>query len=762
MPADGDGRLRFGEFEFDALSGTLFRGGHPVKIEPRPLRVLSVLLENAAEIVSREHLRKCVWGDTTFVEFDQGLNYCIRRIRLALRDEASRPLYIETLPKQGYRFIARVTIIPSPLIPADANQVYAGSADPDRIATAETIDPVQATTQDPSYPSRARTARNRFASYSPWLAAISFGLLATVGVWATWRNSNRVQPAAPLIFLPIDLGTGVSLFADNGPAMAISPDGTRVVFSSRDASGKVLLYWRRLDQPAVIPLPGTESAFSPFFSPDGKQLAFFADGRLRKIDLDTGIVTILANAVNPAGGDWDEHNLIVFNRAPTLDLWTISANGGEPTPIARDPNDTVSRYWPRILPGGKAILFTGIAGWQGDIAHVRVEAMLLKDHRRRTLVEGATFGRYAAGGNLLYVRNGMVFARRFDPERLEVSGPEVPVLNGVEYSTYDGAAQLDFSRTGTLVYRASRPGSDLKTVQWMDATGRLEPLLSTPGDYRAIKLSPDGRRLALAMADGSTSDVYVYDVNAGRPATRLTAGAGIPDSTLVWSRDGRYIFFRAKNATWWTPSDTASQPRQLVNGFNVSGITSDGTRLLVTINTPETRTDTWLLPFTEEREGPRAGKPRPLLRGPASEIGTSSSADGRWLAYAADETGDPEVYVTGLFNPDLKWPVSRGSGVAPSWSRTSHELFFPTFFSPMRIMVAPYTVEGGLFRLGQPRPWSQRAIPGRTDMGDSIISQSPDGKRFAVLMPVEEARNNRVVFVMSFFDEIRRRLAQAQ
>ena len=120
------------------------------------------------------------------------------------------------------------------------------------------------------------------------------------------------------------------------------------------------------------------------------------------------------------------------------------------------------------------------------------------------------------------------------------------------------------------------------------------------------------------------------------------------------------------------------------------------------------------------------------------------------------------MYVTGLFNPDLKWPVSRGSGVAPSWSRTSHELFFPTFFSPMRIMVAPYTVEGGLFRLGQPRPWSQRAIPGRTDMGDSIISQSPDGKRFAVLMPVEEARNNRVVFVMSFFDEIRRRLAQAQ
>jgi len=725
---EGDGRLRFGDFEFDTQSATLLREGHPVKIEPQPLRVLSVLLENAGEIVSREHLRNRVWGDTTFVEFDQGLNYCIRRIRLALRDQASEPSYIETLPKQGYRFIAPVTVAADAVIPADPDQAP---------------------------PASAPTPRNRF-----WVAAISFGLLATFGVWATWRTSHRVQPGAPLIFLPIDLGTGVSLFADNGPAMAISPDGTRVVFSSRDASGKVLLYWRRLDQPAVIPLPGTESAFSPFFSPDGKQLAFFADGRLKKVELDTGIVTILANAVNAAGGDWGEHDLIVFNRAPTLDLWTVSANGGEPTPIARDPNDTVSRYWPRILPGGKAILFTGVAGWQGDNRNVRVEAMFLKDRRRRTLVEGATFGRYAASGHLLYVRNGIVFARRFDAERLQVSGPEVPVLNGVEFSTYDGAAQFDFSGTGTLVYRASRPGSNLKTVQWMDATGRLEPLLSTPGDYHAIRLSPDGRRLALAVADGSTTDIYVYDVNAGGPATRLTAGASIPDSTLVWSRDGRYIFFREKNATWWIPSDTASQPRQLVNGLNVAGITSDGSQLLATMYTRETRTDTWLLPFTEEREGPRAGQPQPLLRGPYSEIGTGTSEDGSWLAYATDETGDPQVYVTGVFNPGLKWPISHGSGVTPSWSRTAPELFFPTFFSPLRIMVAPYTVEGGRFRPGEPRLWSERAIPGRTDTGDSIISQSPDGKRFAVVMPVEEARNNRVVFVMSFFDEIRRRLAQ--
>src|ERR1700722_4612859 len=171
MPADGDGRLRFGEFEFDALSGTLFRGGHPVKIEPQPLRVLGVLLENAAEIVSREQRRNCVWGDTTFVEFDQGLNYCIRRIRLAVRDEVSKPLYVETLPKQGYRFIAPVTVAPSPVIPAD----------PGRIAAGPTIDPVQATAQDSFSLAPARTARRRFASWPPWFAAISLSLVATFG-----------------------------------------------------------------------------------------------------------------------------------------------------------------------------------------------------------------------------------------------------------------------------------------------------------------------------------------------------------------------------------------------------------------------------------------------------------------------------------------------------------------------------------------------------------------------------------------------------
>jgi Tol biopolymer transport system component len=542
------------------------------------------------------------------------------------------------------------------------------------------------------------------------------------------------------------------------------------VYSSRDAQGKVLLYWRRLDQSSVSPLPGTDSGFDPFFSPDGKQVAFFASGRLKRVELESGIITDLANSVNPAGGSWGEDGRIVFNRAPTLDLWTLNANGGEITPIARDPEMNAGRYWPQVLPGGQAILFTRtILGASGaNIGASRIEALTLRDGRRHVLVEGATFGRYAASGHLLYVRRGTVFARSFDATRFELTGPEAPVLNGVEYSSHDGSAQFEFSRDGTLVYRASRPGTDLKTVQWMDSAGRLEPLLATPGDYRSLSLSPDGRRLALWIVDGSRGDVYVQEIQKGQQPTRLTVDSGIVDSPLVWSRDGRYIFFRAglgtQLATWWVPSDRASQPKQLISGFSVSGITADGTKLFVLTRTPKTRGDSWVLPITEDANGPRAGQPVPLLNGPASEIATATSPDGRWVVHGSDETGLPEVYVIGFSDPSLKWPISHdvGGGSGGFWSRTSLQLFYPTFFSPLRIMVAPYTLEGGRCQPGQPQPWSPRAIPSRAGIGMMTVSLAPDEKRFAVVMPVEESFSNRVVFVTNFFDEIRRRLAEAK
>jgi serine/threonine-protein kinase len=597
----------------------------------------------------------------------------------------------------------------------------------------------------------------------PWILVAALALAAGVAAWAPWRHDSAMRIGEPLVRIDADLGTGVSLFTENGPALAISHDGTRVAFSSRTGDGSMRLYWRRLDQATATALPGTDSAFSPFFSPNGEQIAFFADGSLKKVQLDTGNVTVLANTANPAGGTWGEDGVIVFNRAPSLDLWKVAANGGSLSQIPRPAGQSQRRYWPQLLSGGKVLLVTSFRGL-ANADQGSVQTLSLEDGQSRTLVDGAHFGRYLSSGHLAYLRHGTLFVRTFDATRQQVTGPEVPILQGIEYSL-DGAGQFDIAANGTLIYRAARAGSELKTVQWMDSTGRLEPLLGTPGDYRAISLSRDGKRLAIAIADAGGGDLYVYDIERHQQPARLTVGAninrglGAGGTGLAWNSDGRYLFFTAAGTVWWVPTEGLSKPREFAKTADVSTVSHDGTRLFVVTSTPETRGDASIIPLSVGRDGPQAGHPEPLLHEPFSENPYDDSPDGRWLSYASDETGIAQTYVIEVANPARKWMVSSFSGHRAFWSPSGREIFFVTFFAPLRIMVTSFSLEGGIFHPDQPRPWSPVAIPIRAGQGMSSIAMAPDGKRFAVLMPAEQPLGNRVTFVMNFFDEVRRRTA---
>ena len=448
-------------------------------------------------------------------------------------------------------------------------------------------------------------------SRTPWLVAAAALILAGIAVWAPWRHDPSRQIGEPLVRIDADLGTGVSLFTENGPALALSRDGTRVAFSSRTEDGSMRLYWRRLDQATATALPGTESAFSPFFSPNGEQIGFFAEGSLKKIELATGNVTVLANAVNPAGGTWGEDGVIVFHRAPSLDLWKVAANGGSLNQIPRPASESQYRYWPQLLPGGKSLLVTGVTGLGGNVDQETVRTVSLEDGHSRTLVEGAHFGRYLSSGHLAYLRHGTLFVRAFDAARQELTGPEVPILQGVEYSTLDGAGQFDIAANGTLIYRAARAGSELKTVQWMDSAGRLEPLLGTPGDYRAISLSRDGKRLAMAIGDAGDSDLYVYDIERHQQPVRLTVGAKIDAGRRAachGARDGRYLFFAAGDATWWVPTEGLSQPREFVKTYRRFAISHDGTRMFAVTGHAEDSRRRLDCPL-ERRKGWAAGRP---------------------------------------------------------------------------------------------------------------------------------------------------------
>lgn len=593
----------------------------------------------------------------------------------------------------------------------------------------------------------------------PWLVAATAGILVVIAFWAPWRRDPRPSISEPLVRIDADLGTGVSLFTENGPALALSRDGTRIVFSSRSEDGSTRLFWRRLDQANVIALPGSDSGFAPFFSPNGEQIAFFANGSLKKAELATGNITVLANAVNPAGGTWGEDGTIVFNRAPTLDLWKVPANGGEMKSVPRSTGPA-GRYWPQLLPGGKALLVTRVPALGGEVDQESVDALSLEDGHSQTLIEGAHFGRYLPNGFLAYLRRGTLFARAFDVARQKLNGPEFPVLQGVDYSTLDGAGQLDVASNGTLLFRTAPAGSELKTVQWLDSAGRLEPLLGTPGDYRAISLSRDGKRLALVISDSGGSDLYVYDIERRQRPTRLTVGAKILTSGgPTWMPDGRHLLFSAGAGTWWVPTEGLSQPRELLHGFSVNSISHDGKRLFVTTVNSRTRTDTWIAPLSVAADGPHVGQPTPLLQGVYSEVPFDDSPDGRWLSYAADETGVAELYVTEIANPSRKWLLSTASGQRAFWEPSGREILFATFFAPIRIMRVSYSLDNGLFQPDQPRLWSRVAIPDHSGFSARSITMSPDGKRVAVLMPAEVPLGNRVTFVSNFFDEVQRRAA---
>ena len=579
--------------------------------------------------------------------------------------------------------------------------------------------------------------------------AIATTIIAVVALWGWWRATRLVeQPLRPLVRLDVDLGPDVSLSTLSGADAILSPDGTRMVYVSQGR-----LFTRRLDQPNTSELAGTEGASAPFFSPDGQWVAFFSAGKLQKISVDGGSAITLYSANNGVGGSWGEDGTIIAGLGLAGGLSRIPASGGTPVPVTEMQNGEATHRWPQILPGGKAVLFTANTspvGWDG----ANIEVMSLADHRRKTLVRGGTFGRYLPSGHLIYMNRGTLFAVPFDLGRLEVHGTPSPVLDKVGYNSIRGSAQFDFSQTGTLIYRSGGSSGGQSTVQWLDASGKTQPLLAKPDAYVRPSLSPDGRKLAIG-----TSDIWVYEWQRDT-MTRLTFGTGT-SIYPVWSPDGRYIIYEAVGVgIFWTRSDGSGKPQPLTQNKDIQypwSFTPDGKRLAFMDGNPETSFDLWTVALESDVAGIRAGKPEPYLQTPADERYPSLSPDGRWMAYSSTESGVFQVYVREFPDKGGKWQISNGSGLYPVWSRGGRDLFFRT--EDNQIMVASYAVKGDSFVADKPRVWSEKRIAPIAANYDL----APDGKRIAALMPVETEDGQRaqshVIFLENFFDEVRRKVS---
>jgi tRNA A-37 threonylcarbamoyl transferase component Bud32 len=566
--------------------------------------------------------------------------------------------------------------------------------------------------------------------------------------------------------LRAEIGVDANLNTIGGPAAILAPDGTQLVLRARGADQQLRLYVRGLDQLQAVPLPGTEDPGNHFFSPDGKWIGFFAGGKLKKISVQGGAEVTLCDAAFDSFGSWSEDGTIVF-ASHTGGLFRVSSTGGTPEPLTTLDKQAgeVTHRWPQVLPGGQAVLFTSntfLINYQD--ADIVVYSLSTK--QRKTVHRGGFYPRYLLSGHLVYVNEGTLFAVPFDLERLEVTGPAAPILEGVVASPGIGGAQFSFSDTGNLVYAAGASGGRNLSISWMDHEGKFTPLRENPGEYSTPRFSPDGKRLALHVSDGNEADIWVYDWERDT-AARLTS-AGEANRYASWTPDGLRVAYESREkggagGLFWIRADGSGEPQRLTESRNQQIPNSwrpDGKVLAFHQDNPGTRGDIMTLSIEgNEDSGWKPGKPQPFLASSSSEWRPAFSPDGHWLAYTSDESGNDEVYVRPFPGPGGKWQISSGGGRIPKWSRHSKELFYRT--RENRIVVATYTATGDSFNAEKPRQWSPGQFTNAATGDAGNFDLHPDGKRFAVLMPPGRegtAKVDKVTFIFNFFDELRRKV----
>ena len=594
----------------------------------------------------------------------------------------------------------------------------------------------------------------------PWTVAAIFGaaLVSVLVLWAPWRAATVSAPRR----LQASIGAAAALQPGPGAAVSLSPDGTTLAFVGQQANLS-RLFVRPLDQLLATPLAGTEGAASPFFSPDGRWIAFFADGKLKKVAATGGAVVPLCDAVNARGGTWSDNDTIIFAAIPGSMLMRVGSNGGTPTSMgAVVPGPTTAQQWPQALPRRQGVLYTE----QPTLANANaanVVVVPLSGGTPKVVVRGSHFGRYVPTGHLVYLQRGTLFAVRFDLDRLETVGEAVPAVEGVLTNLSTSGAQVAFSPDGTLVYVPGVAATLGSAIDWLTRDGMTSVLRQTKADWASPRFSPDGQKLALDISDGKQRDIWVYEWASDR-LTQLTFDPG-QDTGPHWSPDGRHLLFS---------SDRAQPGVSNLYLINADG-TGDAARLTDSSQTQvgsswhpsgkfvsfmeargPNQLDLMILPMDEDAgRGLVPGKPTVFWSNPAVKVLPAFSPDGRWIAYASLEAGGTafDVYVRPFPGPGGMRRVSYEGGGHPRWSVDSRELLF---FKFPNVMVAPYNVVGDSFNADKPRLWTPTSI--RSLGLPSPYDIHPDGKRLAVLGSRDEgtAAHDTVVFVFNFFDYLRK------
>jgi Tol biopolymer transport system component len=577
-----------------------------------------------------------------------------------------------------------------------------------------------------------------------WRERIAWGLslvllAAALTLLADRTERGSLEPHVTRLSVALPDGASSSL-------ARVSPDGQTLALSLR-SQGQRRIWLRPLDSLSSRPVPGSEGGDYPFWSPDGRYLGFFADGKLKKVDVRGGPPQVLCDAPGPFSmGSWSGDGTILFNivETPGHDgVYRVSDAGGTPTRFAvlDESGRELLGAWPSFLPDDRHfLLYCESAADEEPVD--RGLCVVSVDTGRASLVlnmraERGSRAEYAAPGYLVYTREAALMAQAFDPIEHVVTGEPVTIAEQIGAL---GPIGLDnFSVSGNvLVYQTESVRAELI---WKDRNGRTVGHVGSPGAYTDVSLGPDGRELAVAAYEPQTSRADIWIIELDRDvATRFTTEAG-DDVCAVWSPDGRRIAFSsARDAPpFMHVKDVTSGDEQVLLPSRgtlqaPNDWSPDGRNIIYSDRDPSTDWDLWVLPLDGQRD------PFPFLRTPSKEMTASFSPDGDWVAYASDESGRLEVYVTPFSDAGKRRRVSTDGGYLPYWRDDGKELFYLSLDD--RLMAVP-VISGPSLELEAPvalfsiEPAETAFLP---------YDVSADGQRFIVISALpEEATTPTVV-----------------
>jgi serine/threonine-protein kinase len=583
----------------------------------------------------------------------------------------------------------------------------------------------------------ARSPRSQAAAVLPWvlLAATTAGL-----AWALLGPKPAAVPA-PVTRFSFGYEVNGRIGDGAGSPIAVSPDGSRIVYIGTDSARAQWLYSRSLDREEPVQIAGTLGAAGPFFSPDGTTLGFTQDGKLRRVGLGGGAVVTICEC-GSLSASWGPGNVVYLGRNS---LFRVSDAGGNPELVAApDTSKGESFRWLDALPDGRGVLLTLVRGGTPTLA-----AVSLPDGKLHELGQAGMYPRWVEGGFVAFLQqDGTLFAVPFDSKAMRLSGTPVPITDRVRSGpAFPG--KLGVARTGTVAYLGGTTAG--RELVLADRAGRLTILPLPERIYDRPRFSPDGQRLGVQVVDfasRTTSDLWVYDLRAGN-LSRITFDSS--SATPSWMPDGRHLVYVNRGGTLFRIAIDGSgvaeslfaRPAATVGELQV---TPDGKRLILRDSDARTRRDIWVVSLDS------AYAARPLLRTPFEERGIALSPDGNWLAYVSNESGTDEVYVRRLEEGSGRWKVTRVGGTEPRWGALGpegRELLYRVTDTVFAVTLQP----GPEPRFTVPKPVVVGTFA--TDRNAVTWDVSPDGQRFAFTRNRGTAGMPTMTVLLHWFDRLR-------